>query len=65
MRCFKKKRSWNDGIAESDGKAVDLLVERVLGSKPTNGIEAVREILAGDPDYICHPRKSHERSTEA
>ena len=56
---------WYDGLAESDGTEGDLLIERLSGSKPTNGIEGVREILTGDPDYTCHPRKSHDGSTEA
>ena len=51
---FKKRISWYDGLDGGDGKAVDPLMERLLGRKPKDGTEVVRQILAADPDYTWH-----------
>ena len=48
---FDKRISWYDGLAKGDGKAVDPLMEQLLGRKPKDGTELVREILTADPNY--------------
>ena len=51
---FEKRISWYRGIANDDGKSVDPLMEELLGRKPKDGTEVVREILAADPLYTWH-----------
>lgn len=51
---FEKRISWYEGVAKGDGKAVDPLMERLLGRKPKDGAAVVREILTADPNYIWH-----------
>lgn len=51
---FEKRVSWYDGIAKGDGKAVEPLMEQLLGRKPKDGTEVVREILTADPNYTWH-----------
>lgn len=51
---FGKRISWYEGVAKGDGKAVDPLMERLLGRKPKDGAEVVREILSTDHNYIWH-----------
>lgn len=51
---FEKRISWYDGIAKGDGKAVDPSMEQLLGRKPKDGTEVVREILAAEPNYTWH-----------
>ena len=51
---FEKRVSWYEGVAKSDGKAVDPLMEQLLGRKPKDGAEVVREILNTDPYYTWH-----------
>lgn len=51
---FEKRISWYEGIAKGDGKVVDPLMEQLLGRKPKDGTEVVREILAADPTYTWH-----------
>lgn len=51
---FEKRVSWYDGVAKGDGKAVDPLMEHLLGRKPKDGTEVVRGILAADPIYTWH-----------
>ena len=51
---FEKRISWYDGVAKGDGKAVDPLMEQMLGRKPKDGAEVVREILTKDPNYTWH-----------
>ena len=51
---FDKRISWYDGLAKGDGKAVDPLMEQLLGRKPKDGTEIIREILTDDPNYTWH-----------
>ena len=51
---FGKRISWYEGVERGDGKAVDPLMERLLGRKPKDGTEVVREILTADPNYTWH-----------
>ena len=51
---FEKRVSWYDGIAKGDGNAVEPLMEQLLGRKPKDGTEVVREILTADPNYTWH-----------
>ena len=51
---FEKRISWYEGLAKGDGKAVDPLMEQLLGRKPKDGTEIVREILTADPNYTWH-----------
>lgn len=51
---FEKRITWCNGVARGDGKAVDPLMEQLLGRKPKDGTEIVREILTADPNYTWH-----------
>ena len=51
---FEKRISWYDGVANGDGKAIDPLMEQLLGRKPKDGIEVVRDILTTNPNYTWH-----------
>lgn len=51
---FEKRVSWYDKVAKGDGKAVDPLMEHLLGRKPKDGTGVVRGILAADPIYTWH-----------
>ena len=51
---FEKRVSWYEGVARGDGKAVDPLMERLLGRRPKDGTEVVRDILTTDPNYTWH-----------
>ena len=51
---FEKRISWYEGIAKGDGKVVDPLMQQLLGRKPKDGTEVVREILTADPTYTWH-----------
>lgn len=51
---FEKRISWYDGVAKGDGKAVDPLMKQLLGRKPKDGTEVVREILTAEPNYTWH-----------
>ena len=51
---FEKRRSWYNGVAKGDGKVVDPVMEQLLGRKPKDGTEVVRDILRGDPMYTWH-----------
>ena len=55
---FEKRISWYRGIAKDDGKSVDPLMEKLLGRKPKEGTEIVREILTADPLYTWHQNYS-------
>ncbi len=51
---FGKRISWYEGVERGDGKAVDPLMEQLLGREPKDGTEVVREILTADPNYTWH-----------
>ena len=51
---FEKRISWYEGVAKGDGKAIDPLMEQLLGRKPKDGVEVVRDILTTNPNYTWH-----------
>ena len=51
---FEKRVSWYEGVAKGDGKAMDPLMEQLLGRKPKDGTEVVKDILTTDPNYTWH-----------
>lgn len=51
---FRKRVSWFEGLASGDGKTVDLLMQELLGRKPLDGVEAVKDILRKNPGYRGH-----------
>ena len=51
---FQKRISWYKGIAKGDGKATDPLMEQLLGRKPKDGTEVVRDVLTTNPNYTWH-----------
>ena len=58
---FQKRVSWYDGVASGDGEAVDPLMEKLLGRKPKDGTEVVREILTADPSYSWHQNYARKK----
>ncbi|KAL9084319.1 MAG: hypothetical protein Q9165_008147 [Trypethelium subeluteriae] len=51
---YRKKVSWYEGIAKGDGEMVDPLMEKLLGRRPLDGVEAVKRILMEDRNYKGH-----------
>ena len=51
---FQKRISWYEGVAKGDGKATDPLMEQLLGRKPKDGTEVVRDVLTTNPNYTWH-----------
>ena len=51
---FEKRISWYEGVAKGDGKAIDPLMGQLLGRKPKDGTEVIRDILTTNPYYTWH-----------
>ena len=48
---FQKRVSWFEGVVNGDGKTVDHTLENVLGRRPKDGVQIVKELLKDNPLY--------------
>ena len=56
----EKRTSWYEGGAKAEGRSVNPLVEKLLGSKPKDGTEVPREILASDPNDTWYQNSANK-----
>jgi hypothetical protein len=48
---FEKKISWFKGVSQGDGATIDPALEEILGRRPKDGVEIVRELLQNNLEY--------------
>ncbi|KIM92934.1 hypothetical protein OIDMADRAFT_46464 [Oidiodendron maius Zn] len=48
---FRRKISWFEGVSQGDGAKIDPALGEILGRRPKDGVEVVRELLERDPGY--------------
>ena len=52
---FRERISWFDGVSfDKDGETIDPLMEELLGRKPKDAQQVMKELLRVEPDYTWH-----------